>query len=52
MLEWLNMAGLWPYVWPAYALALGGVAAILVSALVAHGRAMRALRDSERGPKA
>lgn len=48
MLEWLEMGGFWPYVWPAYGIALLGLGAILVSAFLAHRGAMAARKDEER----
>ncbi len=44
MLEWLQMGGYAVFVWPAYAIALLGLAGVLVSALRAHARALRALK--------
>ena len=52
MLEWLTMGGSWAYIWPAYGLALAGLASLLAAALAAHSRAQRALRESERTSKA
>ena len=49
MHEWLNMGGYALFVWPAYAIALSGLAGILFSALRAHSRALRDLgsRDGD-----
>ena len=52
MLEWLKMGGYWAYLWPAYGIALAGLAIILVSALRAHAAAMRAQGQAEPGNQA
>jgi heme exporter protein D len=44
MLEWFRMGGYAAFVWPAYAIALIGLAGILFSALRAHSRALRSLK--------
>lgn len=44
MLEWLGMGGYAAFVWPAYAVALVGLAGILFPALRAHSRALRHLK--------
>jgi heme exporter protein CcmD len=51
MPDWLNMGGYWAYLWPAYAIALAGLAAILVPALRAHGAAMKAQGRAARDDK-
>ena len=41
MKEFLNMGGYAAFVWPAYAISVGALAAVVVSTLVAYDRAKR-----------
>ena len=49
MMEFLAMGGYAAFVWPAYAISLGGLAAIAASTLMAYARAKsKLLAVSER----
>lgn len=50
MVEWLGMGGYGAFIWGSYAVALGGLAATTLWAVVAHGRAVRAAKSRETEP--
>jgi heme exporter protein CcmD len=48
MLNWLAMGGYWMYVWPAYAIALLGLVAVIGGAWRSRAQAAKGLAAAER----